>query len=370
MRYLRHITNAPLTLRFALLSFLFSLSVEASVIFLPLYADSLGASKFEVGLVAASYGTAYFASSFIFGRQSDKHGRLIFIRSGLGLSAVAYLLQISALTPMMLLAVRGLVGFCLGITSAALMAYVYNAEGQVGRFSSYGSLGWLFGAVAAAATRNYTALFVISAIASALAFCLSFTLREERTKRLQTAAFPVALIWTNRRIYLPFFLRCLGSSAVWAIFSLFLVSIGASKLWVAILEGINMGGQFIAMRFIERFNTATMFRVGLLTSVITFAMYGIATHYLQLVPAQVVLAISWSCLFVGGLSLLLQRNAEHGTAAGLLYSTIYLSASIGPLIGGVISQLWGFDTLMYVASGLTLIGTMLSLGLSSSASAK
>ncbi len=36
------------------------------------------------------------------------------------------------------------------------MAYVYEAEGQVGRFASYGSLGWLFGCLAAAVTAVAT----------------------------------------------------------------------------------------------------------------------------------------------------------------------------------------------------------------------
>ena len=182
MKYLSGISAVPLPIRLAAISLLFSFSVESSSIFLPLYANSRGASTFQVGLIGSSYGIAYFVSSFIFGRQSDRHGRLLFVRLGLALGIAAYILQIAATDPVTLLAIRAFVGFCLGISSAAIMAYVYEAEGQVGRFASYGSLGWLLGAVVAAvaaattgaaeSSTTYYTLFAVSGAASALALLL------------------------------------------------------------------------------------------------------------------------------------------------------------------------------------------------------
>ena len=354
----------PLGFRLALLSFLFNISIEASTIFLPLRAKSLGASNLEVGLIAASYGMAYFVSSFLFGRQSDMQGRMVFIRYGLALSALAYLLQIFAPSPMTLLAARGVIGFCLGISSAALMAYVYESGAQVGSFASYGSLGWFFGAVLAAATRSYEALFIASAVASAIAFLVSLTLHEEEEEsHIKMAVLPVGVIWTNRKIYLPFLLRHVGATAIWSVFALYLAGIGASTLWIAIMDIINMGGQFIAMQVVQRFNPARMFTLGLLASGLVFAIYGVANHYLQLIPIQVVLAIAWSCLFVGALNFLLGKNVERGTAVGLLYSTSSLAGGIGPFLGGAISQVWGFSTVMYASSVLSFAGLWASRGL-------
>ncbi len=87
MKYLSRISAIPLPIRLAAISFLFSLSVQSSSIFQSLWADRLEASRFEVGLIGSSYGIAYFVSSFIFGRQSDRHGRLLFVRLGLALGA-------------------------------------------------------------------------------------------------------------------------------------------------------------------------------------------------------------------------------------------------------------------------------------------
>ncbi|MEW6033883.1 MAG: MFS transporter [Chloroflexota bacterium] len=356
-------SNGLLGLRLAAVNFLVNFSIEASVIFLPLYASDMGASNLEVGFIAAGYGTAFFLSSFFFGRQSDMRGRVAFIRAGLGLSAVAYLLQVFASSPMLLLLSRAIVGFCLGACSSALMAYVYEAEGRVGRFSSYGSLGWLFGAVVAGILRDYQALFVASAAASAVAFGLSLTLKEQGVGRIRVAAFPTAVIRANVKVYLPFFLRQLGAQAVWAIFPIFLAGIGASKAWIAVLSGINMAGQFVAMRFVDRFNGAVMLKVGLVASALVFAAYGMSSHYLQLLPVQALLSVAWSCLFVGAMTYLLGENVERGTAAGLLYSTTYLSTGLGPFLGGAVSQLWGFGALMYTSSALAIAGLLSSRGL-------
>lgn len=365
MRYLRRVPYTSLGFRLALVSFFFNISIETSSIFLPLRARSLGASDLEVGLIAASYGMAYFVSSFLFGRQSDIHGRMVFIRYGLALSALAYILLIFAPTPMTLLASRGVIGFSLGISSAALMAYVYEAGAAVGSFASYGSLGWFFGAVMAAATRSIYALFITSAVAAAIAFFISLTLREEAVSRIKVSALPLGVAWSNRKIYLPFLLRHIGATAVWSIFALYLSGIGASTLWIALMDVINMGGQFLAMQFLQRFNARRIFTLGLVCSVLVFAIYGLATHYLQLIPVQIVLAIAWSGLFVGALNYLLAKNVERGTAVGLLYATSSLAGGIGPFLGGAISEVWGFPTLMFASSGISFVGLLASRGLGS-----
>ena len=51
MKYLSGISAVPLPIRLAAISFLFSLSVQSSSIFQSLYADDLGASRFQVGLI-------------------------------------------------------------------------------------------------------------------------------------------------------------------------------------------------------------------------------------------------------------------------------------------------------------------------------
>ncbi len=278
----------------ASINLLSNFAVETSNVFIALYARDTGASNLQVGFIAATSGIAFLASSLLFGRLSDIYGRMKYIRIGLGLTSLSYLSQLLAHTPMTLLAARGFVGFGIGINSSVLMAYTYENQKQIGSFVSYGSLGWLIGAVTAAIVKNYQALFIISAGVAFLAFLISFLLKEEAASHIQVARFPLKLIKADYKIYLGFFLRQLGGNAIWTIWPLYQASIGANKMWIAIMEVTNMVGQIVWMRFIERFNPARMFQTGLLLSAGVFIAYGLANHYLQLVPIQLVLSFAYS----------------------------------------------------------------------------
>jgi predicted MFS family arabinose efflux permease len=60
-------------------------------------------------------------------------------------------------------------------------------------------------------------------------------------------------------------------------------------------------------------------------------------------------------MYVGSLNHLLENNAEKATAAGMLNSAVSLAGIIGPIIGGITAELFGYKTVLYNASALTLI---------------
>ncbi|OGO17854.1 MAG: hypothetical protein A2Z15_05570 [Chloroflexi bacterium RBG_16_50_11] len=353
--------SLPLCL--ASINLLSNCAVETSNVFIALYAQEKGASNLQVGFIAAATGIAFLASSLLFGRLSDVHGRMNYIRIGLGLTALAYLSQLFANSPMALLAARGFVGFAIGINSSVIMAYTYENQKQIGSFISYGALGWLIGAMTAAIVKNYTALFIISASVAFIAFLISFLLQEKAAERMRVAMFPVALIKADYKIYLAFFLRQLGGNAIWTIWPLYQAGIGATKLWIALVEVTNMVGQIVFMRLMEKFNPARMFQIGLLISAGVFIAYGLANLYWELIPIQLVLSFAYSSMFVGALSYLLRRHPEYGTTAGLMNSANALSGVFGPFLGGAVSQAWGYATLMYVSAGITLLGSLTARGL-------
>ena len=353
-----HYFSSPV--RLALVGFLSYFSMEISLIFMPLYADEVGASPFEVGLIISAYGMAVFVSAFLFGRLSDLHGRLVFIRLGLALAVGAYLLHLIASGPVVLMLVRAFVGFAFGISLGAAMAYVYETGFRVGSYAGFSAGGALLGSLAAGRIADYDALFIASAAAAGLALLAALTLREEPRQPVHVPALPVGIIWANRSIYLPFLLRHLGACAIWSIFPLFLVGIGADKGWIGNLWAINIGGQFVAMQFVHRFNPARMFGIGLFLSIAVFIGYGVSTHYLQLIPVQATLAIAFSCIWVGALTYIMKGNIERGTAVGLLYTTEYLAGGVGPLLGGAVAAAWGYSAVMYFAAGLTAAGMLVS----------
>jgi hypothetical protein len=64
---------------------------------------------------------------------------------------------------------------------------------------------------------------------------------------MKVAMIPVGLFKADWKIYVAFFLRQLGGNAIWAIWPLYQAGIGATKLWIALVEVTNMVGQIIFM---------------------------------------------------------------------------------------------------------------------------
>jgi len=347
------------------IQFLSSLALSASLLFIPNLARDLGANSTQIGIIVAAYAAATFAASYMFGRLSDVHGRKLFITMGLGVCTVTFFLQALAdpyfvapvlADPWLLALVRGLAGFSLGIFPAALTVYVYDSAGAVGKFSSLGALGWAVGTFVAGLIAFYYGIFILSSACYLLAFLISFTMKSAEGPRLRVPFFPKDLLKRNWRVYVPFLLRHTGANCIWVIYPLFIVSLGGDKFWIGVIYTVNTATQFVVMRFLDRFEEKALLNAGLLLAVATFLSFTVAQSFQHLLPMQILLACSWSSMYVGSLIYLMKNNVEKATSTGLLSSVINISQVFGSLMGGVISQFFDYKATMYVAAALTTAG--------------
>lgn len=357
-------TGAPRAALY-LVNLLFNFAVQGSLIFIPLLGAQLGARDWEIGLVGAAYGASFFASSIYSGWKSDSLGRLPFVRLGLLVSALAFAAQLFIVNLALLVAVRAAVGFCLGVTAAALIAYAFECGADMGKFSSYGSLGWIGGAAGAAALKEFHLLFGASAASCLLAFALSLGFREgagvlaQRKERHSPRL--LAVLQRNARVYLAVFLRHLGATAVWIILPLYFTSLGLGRSWIGILWGINFTVQSLVMRGLERYDAARTFAFGQLLSIAVFVAYAYVSSLPLLVIVQVFLGVAWSCLYVGALLLVLRSGEERGTAGGIFQSTLNLCNAVGPFLGGLIAEWWGYRGVMLFSAALGMLGLLVAV---------
>ncbi len=237
-----------------LVNFFLSFAAMSSFIFVPLLGAEFGATDFEVGVIGAVYGIAFLFSSLISGWKSDHMGRLVFVRWGLLISSVAFAAQLLAHSVAALIIARAAVGLALGIAVAATITYAFECGANMGKYSSYGSLGWIFGAAAAAMVGDIERLFWLSFLFCLLAFFLSLSFQKMPTYKFSKPPNLWLVLRRDYRVYLAVFLRHLGASAVWVIFPLYLVSIGLDNFWIGVLWGVNFVAQFLVMRQLERFS--------------------------------------------------------------------------------------------------------------------
>ncbi|MEN6319470.1 MAG: MFS transporter [Syntrophaceae bacterium] len=345
----------------SLVNFFVSFAAMGSFIFIPLLGQQLGATDFEIGLIGAVYGISFLFSSLFSGWKSDHLGRLLFVRWGLLISSIAFAAQLLAQSVLSLIIIRGAVGFALGIAVAATITYAFESGVNMGKYSSYGSLGWIFGAAASALVGDIKLLFWLSFLFCLLAFFISLAFQKAPAFTFSKPPNLWHVMRRDYRIYLAVFLRHLGASAVWIIFPLYLVSIGLDNFWIGLLWGVNFAVQFVVMRQLERFSEFKTFFYGQLLSLFVFAAYIFVTGKFYLIVVQSLMGVAWSCLYVGALLIVLRSGEEKGTAGGIFQSTLNLCNAVGPLLGGLIAQSWGYRGVMLFAVILCLCGMFIAV---------
>jgi len=338
--------------RLSLVQMLSNVSIAAGMLLIPKLAEELGASYFEVGLIGSCYGIALFLSSYLFGWLSDVRGRTLVLRVGFLSCAITFALVPLASSPVSLGVIRFLGGFCAGMYPAALIAYAYETTKSFGKFVSMSSLGWGIGTLLAGLVGLYLGIYLMASAFFLLSLALVYRLSPSNP-RLATPTFPRTLLLKNKEVYVGFLLRHLGANTIWAIFPLYLISLGASTLWIGLLYSANLFTQFVLLQFLDRLRSPLLFKLGLGASCATFLLYTTARTYIDVLPMQMLLALSWSALYLGSLEHLSERNPERGSATGILNSLVGVSNAAGPFVGGMLAQLWGFSSTMYFAALLT-----------------
>ena len=179
------------------------------VTFFPLYVKEHGVTTLEVSYLAIGYSIALVISSIAFGRFSDLYGRRSYIKLGLilsGLSIPTYLLLTGFWQYLFL---RTITGFCMGIYPAALVAYVTDTNKKLGKFSSFGSLGWALGGLFGGALAEFVSLEAVFIGASGsffVAFLIALSLEPTDVKPVIVPILPVKLMLKNFRVLFAFLL--------------------------------------------------------------------------------------------------------------------------------------------------------------------
>jgi len=321
--------------------------------------DDFGADTIQIGLITASFNAALFASSYYFGRYSDVHGKRLILRTGLLLTAISIFLLIFANSTETIFLVRIMIGLCSGMYPSALLAHVYESDKKVGKFSAYGAMGFGIGTFAVGVLGIYYQIFLLCSIMMATAFAISLMIPFGAEKHQHVPFFPKDVIKRNMPVYLSVMFRHIGANMIWVIYTLFLEDLGASMLFIGSIYAVNAFGQFFFMQYVDRFGSVKLVTFGFVFSIVTFPSYTLATEAWQIIPAQILLAAAWSCLYVGSVKYVMERNDEKGTSAGLLQSSLSISAIIGALVGGISAYTIGYHGAMYVATLMAVIGLII-----------
>ncbi|MHA2003297.1 MAG: MFS transporter [Candidatus Thorarchaeota archaeon] len=322
--------------------------------------DYLNADELFITLLVGTFAAASFIASYIFGRAGDIYGRRIVIRIGLLTATISFGLLMFVQSLDVLLIVRTLGGFSIGMYPGALAAYAFESDMKMGRFASFGAAGWGIGTLLAgfAAGYNIYFAFLMSTVFLIIAFASAMTLPYFERTRIHVPLFPIETLKRNWSVYTAVLIRHSTASAIWTLWPLFLTDLGGDPFSIGIVQVSNAIPQVIVMIAItDRFDCRFLISVGMISSAITFYWFTLATSILEVIPTQFLLGFSWACLYVGALKYVTERNADRSTASGLLTSVLSLSMVLGPIMAAVIYSIWpAYIPIMYNAVVFSLVG--------------
>ncbi len=354
-----NLMRVPEPLKYYSVQLCANLAVAATRLFLPNLAKNLGSTNTQIGVIGAVSNLTVFISTFIFSRRTDIEGSKRYLPLGLLFSAITVGILYLSDSFTSLLGLFSLAGFAMGMYPSTLVAYVFGKRVRLGKFSSMGSLGAGLGLLAAGYIADQAPLptvFLFGALFFLGSFFISTQLPSIPQTRHKVPFFPTQLLKQNAFIFIPYLIRHLAANIVWIIYPLYLQQLGLDFLSISLLYTLNPFIQFILMYTItDRVPAYRLMALGLLFSTSAFFVMFLSSTPTHIIPVQLLIAASWSCLYVGALRQITEKDVRKATTTGLLTSIINIGNITGPLIGGFISEFTGSNR------GNMLVATILTL---------
>ncbi len=344
-------------------------------VFMPIIAKETTQSILEIGVIVASFSFAQILSEIYFGRISDGRGdRLVFIRAGFVLCAIAFGLHYFADDIILLLLARVGAGIASGIMIPPMLAYAYEAgreKKKVASVVSFHALGWLAGIAASGIANDTDLIFLTSSGMFAAGLVVSLKLPRIAIKK-EIKHRVMGIIAQNRFLFLSLLLRHVGAGAVWTILPLLLIEqLGAELYQVSVVYVANTVTAFVIMTLMASrigISNVTKFKIGIGMTVFVFVGLSFVTEWWQTMPFMALVGGTWAFLYIGG-NFHLMENNPRSTSTGIFSSTLSIATVIGPMTAGVIAFAHGYVAVMYFAIGIILCAFLVSLKIPSAKSA-
>ncbi|QHS23705.1 tetracycline resistance MFS efflux pump [Virgibacillus sp. MSP4-1] len=325
---------------------------------LPFYAEELGASPTELGLLMAVYSFMQLLFAPMWGRMSDRIGRKPVIMVGiLGLSLSFFFMALSTQL-WMLFAARILGGFLSSANMPTVMAYVADITSEDDRGKGMGiigasvGLGFIFGPAIGGifSESSLTIPFYLAGASSLLTFFfVLFVLKEsihyseesagarKRPPLLKVLTGPLAILFI---LQLMMTLSLAGLEATFAYFAaetagLGTVDLGYIFMIMGLAGAIVQGG--LVGKMTKRFGEGLVIQIGAAVSAIGFFLILFVKDFFTATLFLTIFALG-NGVIRPSVSSLLTKQSEmgHGNTTGVLSSMDSLGRMIGPPLGGLL----------------------------------
>jgi multidrug resistance protein len=356
---------------------------------LPIYADQIGASGTQIGLLVVSYSIAQLFFAPIWGRLSDRFGRRRILIIGLLGSAASYLVFAFAGSIAILLLSRILAGVG-GANISVAQAYVADItspeerSGKLGILGSAFALGFVFGpalgGILAPIAPELPGL-VASALCAINAVLAIFFLTESLPAHLRTGR--ASRVASGRGLRLGDLLQRRDILLLLTLSFLFTAAFAVMHPTFALLvsgqfglSATAVGWLFALLGFVSamtqgvlvptlsrRIGEAAIVRSCALPLALGLALVGVTSSFSILIVGTSLMGfgIGASMPALTGLLSRMAPAERQGGSLGIGQSASALARIAGPLLGGVLWDLGGASWTYLAGSALALLAGLGSL---------
>ena len=347
--------------------------------FIPVFAQSFGASFFDLGLIGASVAVTSALTPIFVGNLADRINRAWLFTFALAinsLATVALVFSHSVIDVVMLRLVGGLaLGFYYPTVEVVVtdLAPIDRRVKEMAWYSAASTMGLLIGPIVGGMVIQefgFLPLFAFSSIIIGIAFIQTLVWIVPRYPKRRNDAPDFTGIMRTFRSLLPWYLMiaCYGIvySVITTIFPGYANSIGVNTTLIGILFGSFGLGRIFAYVTSERYvrlgeKKALLFASLMMSLGITCV--SVYPTFVVLLAAISIIGGSSGIVFPLTINLISRHYPEDklGAAVGSYESTVGVGQAIGPVFAGAVASLAGIESSFLLTAIVGLLMALLTV---------
>ena len=365
--------------------FILALSMFASMLgvgivspLLPLYAQDLGATGIQLGIIFAAYGISNSVLTPIMGRLSDRRGRKLFLCIGLAGYAIISLGYIWAANIPQLTLVRVIQGIAGAMVLPIAMAYIgdLSPKGEEGKWMGYANaaffsgfgIGPLLGGTLAerfGMNASFYSMGGLCLLAFLVAVLFLPEIRQRKIGEKGHLSFKdMSTSPMIRGLFSFRLVQAIARGGIMTFLPIFAATyIGLGPALIGVLLAVNILPMMallpLAGRLADRFNRKALVILGNLIYLITVALIPLANTFGQQLWLCFPRAIGGALSMPAATALAVEEGRKFGMGSTLaiLMMAMSIGMALGPTLSGVIADSVDINAVFYFGGAVGLIGT-------------